>query len=41
MLAVPPAVVVVPLASKEQVYQTVNNVVSRLRQINSPLRHNH
>ncbi len=41
MLAVPPAVVVVPLASKEQVYQTVNYVVSRLRQINAPLRHIH
>ena len=41
MLAVPPAVVVVPLASKEQVYQTVNYVVSRLRQINAPLRHVH
>ena len=41
MLAVPPAVVVVPLASKEQVYQTVNYVVSRLRQIEAPLRHVH
>ena len=41
MLAVPPAVIVVPLASKEQVYQTVNYVVGRLRQIEAPLRHVH
>jgi len=32
---------VVPLASKEQVYQTVNYVVGRLRQIEAPLRHVH
>ena len=41
MLAVPPAVIVVPLASKEQVYQTVSYVVGRLRQIEAPLRHVH
>jgi hypothetical protein len=41
MLAVPPAVVVMALASKEQVYQTVNYVVSRLRQIEAPLKHVH
>ena len=41
MLAVPPAVIMVPLASKEQVYQTVNYVVGRLRQIEAPLRHVH
>jgi len=41
MLVVPPAVIVVPLASREQVYQTVNYVVSRLRQIEAPLRHVH
>jgi hypothetical protein len=41
MLAVPPAVVLVPLASKEQVYQTVNYIVTRLRQIEASIRHIH
>ncbi|ACB40693.1 hypothetical protein [Pyrobaculum neutrophilum] len=41
MYAVPPAVILIPLASKEQVLQTVNYVVGRLRQIGAPVRHAH
>ncbi|ABL87528.1 conserved hypothetical protein [Pyrobaculum islandicum DSM 4184] len=41
MLAVPPAVIVLPLASKEQVLQTVNYVVGRLKQIGASIRHMH
>ncbi|MEM1597612.1 MAG: hypothetical protein QXP31_10945 [Pyrobaculum sp.] len=41
MLTAPPAIIVVPLASKEQVSQTVGYLVSRLRQLGVPVRHIH
>jgi len=40
VIAAPPAIILVPLASKEQVQQTVNYVLSRVKQI-AKVRHIH
>jgi len=41
VITAPPAIIVVPLASKEQVGQTVNYVVSKVKQIGVPISHVH
>lgn len=41
MLAAPPAIIVMPLASKEQVYHTLNYVVAKIKQLNVGIRHIH
>lgn len=41
MIVAPPAIVVVPLASKEQVYQTISYVASKVRQTGAPVKHVH
>ncbi|AAL64557.1 hypothetical protein [Pyrobaculum aerophilum] len=41
MIAAPPAIIIVPLASKEQVLHTVNYVVSKIKQIGVGIRHVH
>ncbi|MEZ0320150.1 MAG: hypothetical protein ABWK05_09225 [Pyrobaculum sp.] len=41
MITAPPAIIIVPLASKEQVYQTVGYLVNRLKQLGVSIRHIH
>lgn len=41
MLSAPPAIIVIPLASREQVQQTVEYVLRRLKQLSVAIKHEH